>query len=47
MMIFRVGGSGWKLKIATERLQDKKNNNFEEVSVSRKRVANKQRSDMP
>ena len=35
-MVFRVVGSGWKLKIATERLQDKKNNHFEGVSVSRK-----------
>ena len=42
----RVGGSGWKLKIATERLQEKKNNYFEEVSVV-KRDCDKQRSDMP
>ena len=33
---FRVGRSGLKFEIATERLQDKKNNHFEEVSVARK-----------
>ena len=32
---FRVGGSAWELKIDTERLQDKENNDLEEESDTR------------
>ena len=35
-MVLKVWRSAWELKIDTERLQEKKNNQFEEGNVARK-----------